>query len=81
MSDCCTTDTTDTKELVSEKSDSKFCPSCKVKGNKVKIITLKSMLKPSVLDSLNSDLVHFFALQRIVVLFTLIQIKRLSQHQ
>jgi len=57
MSDCCTTGT---KERISENSVYEFCPSCKVKGKKLKIITLKSMLKPLVLDSLNPDLVHFF---------------------
>lgn len=55
MSDCCTT-----KEQVSEKSDFELCPSCNVKGKKVKIITLKSMLKPSVLSRLNADLSHYF---------------------
>lgn len=57
MSDCCSTDT---KELISETSVTEHCPSCKKKGKRVKIITLKAMLKPSVLDSLNPNLVHFF---------------------
>ncbi|KON70758.1 (2Fe-2S)-binding protein [Peribacillus butanolivorans] len=55
MSDCCAT-----KEQVSENSGSDLCPSCNVKGKNVKIITLKSMLKPSVLDSLNAGLTHYF---------------------
>lgn len=57
MSDCCSTSS---KEPMQDINNSEFCPSCRVKGKKVKIITLKSMLKPSVLDSLNPNLVHFF---------------------
>lgn len=57
MSNCCLTNK---KELISETSVSEHCPLCKKKGKKVKIITLKAMLKPSVLDSLNPDLVHLF---------------------
>ncbi|SOC41733.1 putative iron-sulfur cluster-binding metallochaperone [Ureibacillus acetophenoni] len=57
MSDCCSTNT---KEMVSETSVSEYCPSCKKKGKKVKIITLKAILKPSVLDSLNPNSEHFF---------------------
>ncbi|MFE5430800.1 (2Fe-2S)-binding protein [Peribacillus simplex] len=59
MSDCCAT-----KEQVSENSGSDLCPSCNVKGKNVKIITLKSMLKPSVLDSLNAGLTHYFCSTR-----------------
>lgn len=55
MSDCCIT-----KEQVSERSGSELCLSCRVKGKKVKIITLKSMLKPTTLDSLDSGLIHYF---------------------
>ncbi|MGE7768669.1 putative iron-sulfur cluster-binding metallochaperone [Peribacillus sp. NPDC096540] len=54
MSDCCS------KEQISENSGSDLCPSCNVKGKNVKIITLKSMLKPSVLDSMNAGLTHYF---------------------
>lgn len=55
MYDCCTA-----KEQVSESSGSELCPSCNVKGKKVKIITLKSMLIPTTLDSLNAGLIHYF---------------------
>lgn len=55
MSDCCTE-----KEKVSDSSGTEICPSCNVKGKKVKIITLKSMIKPASLDSLNADLTHYF---------------------
>lgn len=55
MSDCCTT-----QEQVSENNGSELCPFCNVKGKKVKIITLKSMLKPTSLDSINASLTHYF---------------------
>ncbi|MED3652696.1 putative iron-sulfur cluster-binding metallochaperone [Heyndrickxia sporothermodurans] len=55
MADCC-----NTKEQGSEVSDSEICPSCKSKGRKVKIITLKSMLIPTILDTLNASLTHYF---------------------
>ncbi|WP_391115904.1 putative iron-sulfur cluster-binding metallochaperone [Psychrobacillus sp. L3] len=55
MTDCCAT-----KETVIESSGSELCPSCNKKGKKLKIITLKSMLKPSILDSLNINLNHSF---------------------
>lgn len=55
MSDCCTT-----KEQVFENSRSELCPSCNVKGKRVKIITLKSMLKPTALETLNACLIHYF---------------------
>jgi len=55
MSDCCAS-----KEQNTENIDIESCPSCNTKGNKLKIITLKSMLKPSVLDSLNPSLTHYF---------------------
>ncbi|MFT8322137.1 MAG: (2Fe-2S)-binding protein [Bacillus sp. (in: firmicutes)] len=55
MSDCCTT-----KEQVSESIGSELCPSCHVKGKKVKIITLKSMLKPTILDILSVNSTHYF---------------------
>lgn len=55
MTDCCAS-----KEQITESNDTEFCPSCNTKGKKLKIITLKSMLKPSVLDSLNPSLTHYF---------------------
>lgn len=59
MADCCTS-----KEQISENNGSELCPSCNEKGKIVKIITLKSMLKPSVLDSLNADLTHYFCSEK-----------------
>jgi hypothetical protein len=59
MSDCC-----ETKEQVSVVNNKKICPSCKLEGKIVKIITLKSMLKPAVLDSLNVGLTHYFCSTR-----------------
>lgn len=56
MPDCCST----IVQHDSENSGSEWCPSCNGKGKQVKIITLKSMLNPSVLDSLNSSLIHYF---------------------
>ncbi|MGE8078264.1 putative iron-sulfur cluster-binding metallochaperone [Peribacillus loiseleuriae] len=55
MSDCCAME-----EQVSESSGSEFCPTCIAKGKKIKIITLKSMLKPAALDTLNAELTHYF---------------------
>ncbi|MCH1627421.1 putative iron-sulfur cluster-binding metallochaperone [Ferdinandcohnia quinoae] len=55
MSDCCLTN-----EVVSENNVNEICPSCNMKGKKVKIITLKSMLKPTTLDKLNAGLTHYF---------------------
>ncbi len=53
MSDCCSTN-----DIVPEKTQT--CPSCSVIGKKIKIITLKSMLKPSSLERLNVELDHYF---------------------
>lgn len=55
MTDCCATN-----EQIVENSGSELCPSCNTKGKKVKIITLKSRLKSTVLDTLNPDLTHYF---------------------
>ncbi|MFD2043117.1 (2Fe-2S)-binding protein [Ornithinibacillus salinisoli] len=52
MSDCCSKNETN--------NASELCPSCNLKGKKVKIITLKSMLKPIVLNKLNASLTHYF---------------------
>jgi hypothetical protein len=59
LADCC-----NAKEQIFENSDSAICPSCKSKGKKVKLITLKSMLKPTRLDSLNAGLTHYFCSSR-----------------
>lgn len=55
MSDCCTI-----HEQVPESSGSELCPSCNVKGKTVKIITLKSMLKPSSFETFNAKENHYF---------------------
>ena len=55
MSDCCTK-----KEQISESNSSELCLSCNSKGKKVKIITLKSMLKPTILSTLNTNSSHYF---------------------
>lgn len=54
MSDCCNK----TKEIKSENVVN--CPSCKNKAKNIKLITLKSMLKPSVLETLNAKENHYF---------------------
>ncbi len=54
MSDCCTT------AQGSELNDLGICPSCMVIGKKVKLLTVKSMLKPATLSSLDADLLHYF---------------------
>lgn len=55
LSDCCTPN-----EITSSSSFFGVCPSCKSKGKKVGVITLKSLLKPSALETLNADLNYFF---------------------
>jgi len=55
MGDCCKSN-----DLSSETSKLVACPSCNEAGNKVKIITLKSLLKPAALNSLNPNLNHYF---------------------
>ena len=54
MSDCCN----NTKEIKSENVVN--CPSCKNKAKNIKLITLKSMLKPSALETLNAKENHYF---------------------
>lgn len=36
------------------------CPSCKNKAKQVKLITVKSMLKPAALETLNANAQHYF---------------------
>jgi hypothetical protein len=55
MANCCIT-----KEQDSEKNCFELCPNCNVKGKTVKIITLKSMLKPYALETLNAKGNHYF---------------------
>jgi len=55
MSECC-----NTKEQISEMSDSGICPACMLLGKKVKLLTVKSMLKPAALSSLYADTDHYF---------------------
>lgn len=58
MTECCSI-----KGQVSESNESNEpmrCPSCMVKGKKVKLITIKSFVKPTILDSINPDLPHYF---------------------
>ncbi|HWO76929.1 MAG TPA: (2Fe-2S)-binding protein [Bacillus sp. (in: firmicutes)] len=55
MTECCVS-----KENMIEGNSVELCPSCTSKGKKLKIITLKSMLKPLILDSLNPGLTHYF---------------------
>ncbi|WP_047984331.1 putative iron-sulfur cluster-binding metallochaperone [Ornithinibacillus californiensis] len=55
MSDCCTPE-----EQVFVKSGSGLCPSCNTKGKKVKIITLKSLLRPLALEAISPDESHYF---------------------
>jgi hypothetical protein len=37
-----------------------LCPVCKAKGREVKLITLKSMLKPQALATLDAKATHYF---------------------
>ncbi|MCY9696169.1 putative iron-sulfur cluster-binding metallochaperone [Paenibacillus alginolyticus] len=54
MSDCCST------VQGSEMDNSEKCPSCMTIGKKVKLLTIKSMLKPATLSSFDADSTHFF---------------------
>ena len=54
MSDCCN----NTKEIKNETIIK--CPFCKNKSKSVKLITLKSMFKPSALETLNAKENHYF---------------------
>ncbi|MEH7457403.1 (2Fe-2S)-binding protein [Bacillus sp. JJ1127] len=54
MGDCCS-------NLKEEKIENDgVCPSCKNKAKNVKLITLKSLLKPSALETLNVKENHYF---------------------
>ncbi|UAL49505.1 (2Fe-2S)-binding protein [Sutcliffiella horikoshii] len=55
MADCCSNPKEIKKESVVEE-----CPSCRRKAKSVKLITLKSMLKPSSLETLKAKENHFF---------------------
>lgn len=59
MSDCCSI-----RNQVSANSNAEICPVCKLKGKKIKIITVKSMVKPRMLDTLNASLTHYFCSSR-----------------
>ncbi|KQU08219.1 copper chaperone Copz family protein [Peribacillus butanolivorans] len=54
MEDCCS----NLKEIKIENNGE--CPSCKNKARNVKLITLKSLLKPSALETLNSKEIQYF---------------------
>lgn len=54
MSDCCN----NTKEINNETIVK--CPSCKNKSKNMKLITIKSMLKPFALETLNAKENHYF---------------------
>ncbi|WP_028390988.1 putative iron-sulfur cluster-binding metallochaperone [Bacillus cihuensis] len=54
MEDCCSN-----VNKIRTESDG-ICPLCKNKGKKVLLITLKSLLKPSALESLNAKESHYF---------------------
>lgn len=53
--DCCSSNH---KEVRIENDG--VCPSCKNNGKSLKLITLKSMLIPSVLETLNANVNHYF---------------------
>jgi hypothetical protein len=54
MSNCCGRDNQDYNENIS------ICSSCKNKAKSVKIVTLKSMLIPTALETLNTEENYFF---------------------
>lgn len=55
MNDCCSNH----KEMKTE-NDVGNCISCNRKGKKVKLITLKSLLRPSALELLDANVNHYF---------------------
>ncbi|QDQ02447.1 (2Fe-2S)-binding protein [Lysinibacillus fusiformis] len=55
MKDCCSSNLKETKI-----EHSGNCPLCKTKAKNVKLITLKSLLKPSALETLNAESTHYF---------------------
>ena len=59
MGDCCS----NVKEIKVENNGS--CPSCKNKAKNVKLITLKSLLKPSALETLNAKENHYFCSNKV----------------
>lgn len=54
MEDCCS----NVNEIKIDSNGN--CPSCKNKAKNVKLITLKSLLKPSALETLNAKENHYF---------------------
>lgn len=54
MTDCCG------KDQIVHIEHQESCPSCERKGKKVKLITVKSMLIPSGLETLNANSNHYF---------------------
>ncbi|RYM06080.1 (2Fe-2S)-binding protein [Sporolactobacillus sp. THM7-7] len=59
MSDCCVTNS-----LIFATDSSGVCPSCKIKGRKVSLITIKSLLKPSALEMIRGEVDHYFCSTR-----------------
>ncbi|MEO4054690.1 (2Fe-2S)-binding protein [Solibacillus sp. CAU 1738] len=55
MEDCCNSNLKETKV-----EHSGNCPFCRNKAKIVKLITLKSLLKPSALETLNAEATHYF---------------------
>lgn len=53
MSDCC-------NSINPNSENAQNCPSCGVVGKKIKLITLKSMLKPTSLEMLNVEVDYYF---------------------
>ena len=55
MEDCCSIN----PNKIKNETDI-VCPSCKNKAKNIKVITLKSLLKPSTLETLNAKENHYF---------------------
>ncbi|MCI1859701.1 MAG: (2Fe-2S)-binding protein [Sporolactobacillus sp.] len=55
MSDCCISD-----EMAAGSDLTGICPSCKKRSKKIGLITLKSLLNSSALDTLNAEVNHYF---------------------
>lgn len=56
MEDCCS----NLPKIKTENNGD--CPSCKIKAKNVKLITLKSLLKPAALETINAKASHYFCL-------------------
>lgn len=58
MENCCSSGSGSGNKNIKENTI--VCPSCKTKAKNVQLLTIKSMLKPAVLGSINAKESHYF---------------------